>query len=1297
MLSTLNNTCTFIIIGNDPSFTKDNQIFVNYSLLSTAQFIEKLLKNVLSIPQENIITFAYGKKNNYLNLLNKTQRKVITQLCNKEILFQLSSDLSSYHFFQKMEHLYKLVETESNCHKNENIWLFFLDHGNHGSLNKIPYIKIYQAVLRGSPQSIRIFSDHHSDSIISSIEQYSRLYQKICLATKSLSDNQTFILTFIPDYVMMAKKMSYNLFFYELDWLVTVCDDENYGYIDQLSELFQGRNYSFYKTLDPDTPVSEYIDIFFPDVQNIDEIETIINTLQIHTVGQLISAVIYYNHIPITKGNIPIMTLKNANIFLSLCGENEKNHKKLVIKPGKEEEIKLIILAEKGIEISFIPVIEESGEILLKIKFQQEKEIKLVLEFEPKNTKKMIKTEPDQSIRLNIHKNMGSEGENKEISPNEQKEKAMKVILKVEERNEIKFISKANEENAIKVILKDDQENRIKLMIKLEQEIDAETKHIMLPEHAYEMEFLTSVSNINFKFIYPPVSDCRVFATSGIYSQPFTFIGIPISPQFKINAGSPGASEIHEIFLRNSNDCVDFHCIEAILTISKDGKYKEYPLGTSNDKNRIHWMRFFPRHDSTDNFQYDRVLKIIQKDVKKKVYAMRGIRELVCNVLENLTVSLSCVENDSKSINLGNSNFPESHDSPTEKSQTTKKISFHARKEKMNEITLYARIAENEIRMISAISLISTLSFQLPLKKALKYIFKSLPEEYAIVGIISRFLGQTGYQTGLFSVTAITELFKITDEVLHNHGIDPSSASRTFVIKSSNVLRLMTLSSIALIIITYNNHDFLKNSIANIMNEQFNNRFHLINLELNKINCEKIFILGIHYVKELIAQELIPSTELLKNKIDLCIHVAQDQMITLTQVPIIPQFENPDLDLLKNDTEYEQTIINKFEQTIHNNVGTSEFLKAALLSIIMNPKIVPRSTISTEIINLISHKILNIRNTIVENIYHHLDQNLDPSIFEVIASKLMSIYISNKMEANIMRIIAFKLREHVLNSIFFPRNPKTIQEIEHLFRNSHEKAVSFITNSLTELLEVIREPFKFDEDFIENVSNGNYHEDNCNKNYQKENEEEENHSHQLNQQNEHINSTENQEIHTNINSQSSFEYEKTFEKEIANNFKKSFPNLGVCTAMKIISSYFLIDNPITIPMIEVIDKVIQDLPEPIQIKMTENDILQLVGLGKFDTHPLKRIRYRENKLAELDYYSKNDQSLIKIETEIDKYCYDDGIFTEKIQSNEYKDNYENNKNDKTDRYEYDEESENDNGPYNYKSKLTEEEIAKLRE
>ncbi|OHT05063.1 hypothetical protein TRFO_06054 [Tritrichomonas foetus] len=604
----LANVRVFIIIGDEPSSTKDKKTYENYDLLSTAQLIEKIMKEVFNIPQKDIITFAYGNHKKYMDLLEKTQRKLITQISHEEILYQVPSDLSGYIFFENKESLYKLIIKFSILHQNTDLFLFILDHGNIGSIIKIPYIQIYQATLNGFPKSIRIFNDCcHGGSIITSIEQYSRFYNKVKLTREKVSMNPPFDLHFIPDYVMMARKMSYNIFFSEIKWLTAFCEVRNSQKFEVFVDDFCKKNYSLYKTLNPDLPVSDYIDDFVSNTNDLSDILTLINQVQIKTIGQLVAAIVFTLHRKFPKCRVSSITRDDANIFLKLCGENEKNVKRILITADKEAETKLILKLEEGKKITLEETKNDNNEFQLNLKTNQDTEIKLFFAVEQKDSNKIIQVEEDQekggeqvlgeeeereqqqSLRLNIKpQQMEIERQPKKISQNineEKNEKELKIIIKTEEKYEINlitFLEKNINSNTdlerkkfIQLILKEEQENIIKLMIKLEQESNTEIQQNLMPEHEYEIEFLTDVLNIDFESIYPPVSDRRIFASSGIYSKSFTFISTPISPRLKINAGSPGVSEaIHEIFLRNSDDSVDFHRIKTNLTISKDGKFK---------------------------------------------------------------------------------------------------------------------------------------------------------------------------------------------------------------------------------------------------------------------------------------------------------------------------------------------------------------------------------------------------------------------------------------------------------------------------------------------------------------------------------------------------------------------------------------------------------------------------------------------------------------------------------------------------------------------------------------------------
>ncbi|OHT02790.1 hypothetical protein TRFO_29987 [Tritrichomonas foetus] len=670
--------------------------------------------------------------------------------------------------------------------------------------------------------------------------------------------------------------------------------------------------------------------------------------------------------------------------------------------------------------------------------------------------------------------------------------------------------------------------------------------------------YLLENMKVNYKSIYPPTKDLRIFSSSSICSRAFTFASIHISPHVKVICGSPGASEmIHELFLRNTNQPINFHSLKRELTTTKDG-FKEYPvlLPVTDGKHKVAWARLFPKHFSDSKKRNDRLLTKVQSNVMKKISAMRGIKKLVGDEIERIKKTLE--ENTNETLNEDknvseNENLNENIIDNSYIPKEFQKSQKPNEKETWKEKTGIARISENEIREISSLSLISILSSQIPFEESLKIIQNNLSEEQTVITYIAILSGRNSFEAGLIAANAMIELTNTANTILHKNQIKPTAASRSIIIKQSNITYLMILSGIAALI------NFTPKIDFTYLIEKIKNCQNSIISQLYTIFHKKLINKGIDEIHHLMMNELSNATTSLKNLVNCSIVIMNDCFKILTNLSL----NKVSGKALDNNSE--------IEMMIQQKSGSSYLAKDSILSTIFNP-IFPKSILSMEVIDLLSNKILEVINKSQKEIINLINKNNNPEIYEVIASNLCEYYSSQEMEKNISRIVAYKLRETCLDFIFFPRNPRDINLLLSKFPNNQEKVIPLLIDALTEISEAIFTPFKIEGEFkLAESTNDNYHNNedkNIDEIFNKSTSlRDKNSKHQYSEMNdEDKSSSESFEEELNLIDTKEEENET---QTVALNFKKNHPHIGIIALIEIISSYYLNDNPITIPIINI--------------------------------------------------------------------------------------------------------------------------------
>ncbi|OHT09818.1 hypothetical protein TRFO_21083 [Tritrichomonas foetus] len=726
--------------------------------------------------------------------------------------------------------------------------------------------------------------------------------------------------------------------------------------------------------------------------------------------------------------------------------------------------------------------------------------------------------------------------------------------------------------------------------------------HICDDNKKTEINFLRNLK-VNYKSIYPPVKDLQIFPCSGIYGRSFTSVSIQINPQVKVICRSHGICEIiHELFLHIANK-PNFHRLKVEETTAKD-KFKKFPvmLPETNGKHHVSWTRLFPKNISDPKQRNDCLLSIVQSNFIKKVASMRGIKQLVCDDIERIKQQL----NDNI---IENSSIPNAVQKSPNKTQ----------KEIWKEKTANTRISENEIRRISAFSLISILSSQIPFEESLAIIQKNFHEEQSVIILMAILSGRNHLEAGLISISAMIELKNVADSILQHHGINPTSASRAVNINQSNKIYLMILSGIAALI-RFNRIIDFTSSIEKVKTCQ-----SFMISKLYETTHEKLIKKGIDEIHQLISNELISATTSLKDLVNSSINTLNDSFNILVNLPT-QNFSGKILD----DSELEKAILKKF--------GSFIFAKDAILSVVYNP-VMQIPNLTKEVLDLISDKILEIRNICMKGIINLIGKNANSEIYEVIASHLIEEYSGKEMEKNIARIVAYKLQERILNFTISPRNWEDIDTVISIYPNKYEKVIFLLRDTLTEISEVIFKEFQFAEANHDNHNGGvdeASHWPTPVSTYEKQQ------YYEINNEERSNNDSFEEELNKIDKNKEEIEI-----RTIVMIFKKNHPYLGIIALIEIISSYYLQDNPITIPIINIMKEVIHEVPEGVNLTITENDILQFSGLGIFgieETDVHKRGRSRKTKSQELAVSSKTDADEIKFPIEDEEYYSDEGLF-----------------------------------------------------
>ncbi|OHS99475.1 hypothetical protein TRFO_08426 [Tritrichomonas foetus] len=1066
----ISNLCIYIIIGDKPSKIKNKINYVNYALFSNAQLIQKIMENLFNVNPDNIMIFASGEEQDYENLLKKTHEKIFTQINKEEVLFQIPSDISNYMYFNNLKILISNLRDASIQHENMNAFLFILDNGSEGYMNEIHYTKIYQAMLRGTPKSLRIFNDCcHGGSIISSIQHYFQFYQKLINIKELFIEKDNHInVGFLSYYLLIARSINNDLFFDKIQWLTNYFSNID---IKQLSFI------------------QNMLDIMIDKIQ--------------------------FQNLKLENSNISIIKYINDRLGKKL---NKNTHVSL-------NKGHLQTSGELIISVAALYCIDQFPESL------QISQIQSIIN--PKNTN---------------------------------------IFLQLCGKNPIVGV-----------------------------------------------QFLQNLSEINFSYIYPPVPDLRMFASSSIYSS---FSSVRISPQMKIYVGSPRISEeICEILFRNTGKYIDFQRIKNNMIVAK-GVFKEYPVQSP-----------------------------VKTDVIKKIVAMKGIKDLAYSELQDFIIKLAHTKN------YHIQEAQKFTDYNTKDELNNPKQELNITNEEWNNQTSITRIAENEIRTISAISMISALSTMLPIDAALEIITTTLSKEQAVIVIITRILCEESYEAGLFSMNILFELLKTADEVLDQNGINPSAASRMFIINESNVFRLLIFSFITFII-NSNCKNIFETLINKFIDEKIRKYADFIIQAFDEIDVKKILNNKYNHVHQLHIQELLTATILLKQKIQVTAEIMNNYIQQFAESQKVSCQKEKQVKI--NEVEIEE----KIRKKIHKNAGSYKFVEEAILLAILNSSSLNGSIPSEKEVDEISNNILNLRNEIVQEINKIIVEKNDSSLYEVIALNITKCYSNNKMNRSIAKIVAYKLREMALDLIFFPRNPKDINFINSLFPSDKNKMINLLIHSLTEISKLIITPFKiYDEEFevvdgneevydSQNEINQKIQERNStnNNNYQEYLKDEDIESQKEYLENDEFNDNLKEEFITKISHQKEGKIEEEQYKIIINNLKHSHSYIGISAAIEIISSYYLNNNPITFPILHTINNITQEIPEEINITITMNDILQLVGFGSFGMEKTgKRKRCRKSRKESQDFdYSQENKTQIKFPVIVDEDYSDEGIFQEEI-------------------------------------------------